>query len=296
MASRWDDDSLRDPNPSREAAERLDRGNAAFREYYRTGDPTPLQEFGLDLPDKTTQSCVKESNVHRLSADIERLLHFFDEKPDWSIGHATGVVGIVGEDLNCACFQHYLRSRNGTAVVLRNSDSGKPLPVNPGGKKGPRLDRWVQVTWPCGSTTVFQTEIKSWSAHGFGGIRLPLSASPEEVTGHRQDRWSVFWDSENKRLKHPLTEKVLERMSPPKGVNPESVRPLLIFWEALGPGDKPAHCLFRVDVASPEFRELWVFSVSSYLRTLLAKKVFRIELEMPEVALRIRSLNRMFLS
>ena len=31
-----------------------------------------------------------------LTADIEGLLHFFDEKPYWSVGHATGVVGVVG--------------------------------------------------------------------------------------------------------------------------------------------------------------------------------------------------------
>lgn len=61
MASRWDDDFLRDPNLTPDRVEHLDRRAAAFREYYRTGDPSPLQEFGLNLPDKTTQSCVKES-------------------------------------------------------------------------------------------------------------------------------------------------------------------------------------------------------------------------------------------
>ena len=65
MTSRWDDDVMRDPSLSPEEVAHLDRRAAAFREYYRTGDPAPLQEFGLDLPDKTAQSCVKESNVHR---------------------------------------------------------------------------------------------------------------------------------------------------------------------------------------------------------------------------------------
>ena len=65
MTNRWDDDVMQDPNLSTEEVAHLDRWAAALREYYRRGDPTPLQEFGLDLPDKTTQSCVKEWNVQR---------------------------------------------------------------------------------------------------------------------------------------------------------------------------------------------------------------------------------------
>ena len=229
-----------------------------------------------------------------LTADIEGLLNFFDEKPDWGVGHATGIVAVVGEDLNSACLQHYLKCRGGSATVLRNLKTGKCFPVTTGHTKGPRLDRWIRVEWPDRSTTVFQTEIKSWSAHGFGGIRLPLSASPEEVSVHRQARWDSLWDSGTRRLKHPQVVKVLVRMKPPAGVTPESVRPLLIFWEALGPAEAPDDHLFRVDVADSEFQELWVFSVSNYLRSLLSEEVDSIKLEMPEAVLRLRSLNRMF--
>ena len=229
-----------------------------------------------------------------LTANIEGLLHFFDEKPEWGVGHATGIVAIVGEDLNTACFQHYLKSLDGQAVVLCNPDTGRPWPVTTGHTKGPRLDRWIQVTWSNESTTVFQTEIKSWSSHGFGGIQLPLSATPEEVNKHRQSRWDSLWDSGTRCLKHPRIVKVLERMKPPEGVDPESVRPLLIFWEALGPGESPDDHLFRVDVDDAEFRELWVFSVSNYLRSLRSAEDARIDLEMPEAALRLWSLNRLF--
>ena len=79
-----------------------------------------------------------------LTADIEGLLHFFDEKPGWSVGHATGVVSVVGEDLNTACFQHYLSGISGHAVVLRDPGTGRPLPVTTGRTKGPRLDRWMR--------------------------------------------------------------------------------------------------------------------------------------------------------
>ena len=97
---------------------------------------------------------VPSSNI--LTADIEGLLNFFDEKPDWGVGHATGIVGIVGEDLNTACLQHYLKSLGGQAVVLRNPDTGRPLPVTTGHTKGPRLDRWIQVTWPTSQRLSFR--------------------------------------------------------------------------------------------------------------------------------------------
>ena len=201
-----------------------------------------------------------------LKVDIEGLLHFFDEKPDWGVGHATGIIGIVGEDLNTACLQHYIRACCGEAVVLSNRDTGRPLPVTTGRVRGPRLDRWIRVNWPDGSTTVFQTETKSWSSHGYGGIRLPLSASSDEVRVHGQGRWGSLWDSGSQRLKHSRTAKVMEWMKPPEGVDQETVRPLVVFWEALGPGDSPADCPFQVEVAGAEFPEFWVFSVSTSQR------------------------------
>ena len=229
-----------------------------------------------------------------LTADIEGLLNFFDEKPGWAVGHATGIVGIVGEDLNTACFQHYLASRGGSAVVLRNPDTDRPLPVTTGHTKGPRLDRWIQVTWPNRSTNVFQTEIKSWSAHAFGGVRFPLSGSLPEVRKRKREQWDNLWDSRRRHLKHPLTEKVLVPMKPPDCVDPKDVLPLLIFWAALESRKNPNDHLFRVDVADAEFKELWVFSVSGYLRSLLSEGVPSIELEMPDAALRLWSLNRLF--
>ena len=234
------------------------------------------------------------SASHILTADVEGLLDFFDEKPDWSVGHATGVVGIVGEDLNTACLQHYLASKGGSATVFRHSDTGKPLPVTTGRTKGPRLDRWIRVEWPDRSTTVFQTEIKSWSAHAIGGMTLSLMATQEQLSKHKQIRWERQWDSERCCLRHPQAVKVLVPMNPPKDVVPEAVQPLIIFWEALGLAEASDDHLFRVKVADGKFQELWVFSVSGYLRSLLSEGVPNIELEMPDAALRLRSLNRLF--
>ena len=236
------------------------------------------------------------SNARLLLDDIEGLLDFFDEKPDCSVGHATGIVSLAGEDLNAACLRHYLKAMGGDAVVLRDPVSGRPCPVTTGRRKGPRLDRWVRVEWPGQPEVVFQTEIKSWSAHGFGGVRLPLGGSASEVRKRKRDQWDALYDSRRRQLKHPMTLKVLERMKPPKDVDPGAVRPMLIFWFALESRKSPNAPLFRVEVRSPEFDELWVFSVSGYLRSLRSQGVERIELDMPDAALRLRKLNGWFSS
>ena len=229
-----------------------------------------------------------------ISVSVNALLRFFDEKPGWSQGHATSIVGVVGEDLSAACFKRYLESRGHNAAVLVHPGSDRPWPVTTGKQRGPRLDRWIQVDWQCGSRTIFQTEIKSWSAHAIGGQPLPVCATPEEVTRYKQARWERRWDG--RTIKPISAAKVLARMKPPDGVDEMDVRPLLIFWEPLGPHEHSDKHLFKValpemSTASDEFQELWVFSVSSYLRSISAS---RIELNMPDAARRLRMLSCLF--
>ena len=87
-------------------------------------------------------------------------------------------------------------------------------------------------------------------------------------------------------------------MNPPGGMDPEVVRPLLIFWEALVPREKAKadEHLFSVEVADglAEFTELWVFSVSSYLRSVLDAGVGMLQLDMPDTVRRLVALNRLF--
>ncbi|MCY4653171.1 MAG: hypothetical protein OXC95_08410 [Dehalococcoidia bacterium] len=240
-----------------------------------------------------------------VTVNVEDLLRFFDEKPDWSEKHATGIVGIVGEDLNAACFQHYLESEGARSAVLRDPDSRRPLPVTTGNRKGPRLDRWIEVVWADGSKTVFQTEIKNWSAHAIGGKTLATSATPEEVTNYKRERWKLRWDECRRTLPEALTAKVMVRMKSPGGVDEESIRPLLIFWEAMGRrGQEDDHlliedhptCDFPFELPSSwpkpnEFPDLWIFSVSSYLRSIPDAII---KLDMPEAARRLRILDKLF--
>lgn len=147
-----------------------------------------------------------------LSIDIQRTLEFFDEKPEWSRGHATAIVGVLGE------------------------------------------------IWPL----------------------LPFNIA-----------------------------NALRPMQPPDGQTDRRILPLLIFWQPLGPSLQSEHenqaegghifslprpqlqFEFEVsDTAVPmyPFPELWVFSVSSYLRSLSQPII---QLEMPNALARLHVLNRL---
>ena len=227
-----------------------------------------------------------------VTVNVRDLLSFFDEKPDWSERHATAVVGVVGEDLNAACFCHYLESKGHHGEVLLD-ESGKPAPVRTGAREGPWLDRWIKVHWKEGARTLFQTEIKNWSAHSLSGERLRLCASDEKVMDYKQRRWENRWNGEERRLKARQTAKVLSPMRPPKSAEGKDIQPLLIFWEALGPREKANEHFFNVDVADNprKFAKLWVFSVSSYLRTVQKDTL---ELELPDASHRLAVLRHLF--
>lgn len=253
------------------------------------------------------------TSARLVTIDVQETLRFFDEKPEWSMSGAngkslaSGIVGMFGEDLNAACFQRYMESQ-GHSVTVR------PEPVTTGKQEGPRLDRWITVDWSHGNKTVFQTEIKNWSSHSFDGETLPVRASLSELTDYKQDRWERKWDSQRRTLMDKKIAKVLVPMKLPSDLegHAKDVRPLLIFWEPIGPRDKANKHLFRIDSPTYDFpfelptrwpkppysnpppkgfSSLQVFSVSSYLRSIQEASI---ELEMPDAADRLRILGRLF--
>ena len=243
--------------------------------------------------------------VNLLNINVRETLAFFDEKPCWSERQATAIVGVLGEDLSAAVLQHCLEANGASSVYVRNETVGT------GGRSGPRLDRWIEADLPGGKRVLFQTEIKSWSAHAIGGEVLRLSAPAEEVENYKRRHWGKYWDAELQTIPRPEIAKVLVPMSPPFDTGDRQTLPLLIFWEALGPGGQPddrgrveGDHLFSIPapedgwkITMPstgskrqDFRELWVFSVSSYLRSIAAS---RIELHMPNAARRLQTLTRL---
>ena len=263
----------------------------------RERDATPREGiFGMNKISYDIKA--NASSPEFVTINVEEILRFFDEKPEWAIGHVAGVVGVVGEDLNVSCFQRYIES-SGAKVTVRAD------PVTTGRRKGPRLDRWIVVEWPDGRRTVFQTEIKSWSAHAFGGRMLPVRATPEEVAEYKRPRWQMMWDSTRRTLTFKEVAKVLVPMKPPADLEGEEILPLLIFWEALGSPDQAGRHLFKTEGPTGgfpftppptwpdagKFPALWVFSVSSYLRSI---RDTDIELRMPNAARRIEIIGKLF--
>ena len=233
-----------------------------------------------------------------LSVDVDKILHFFDEPQKQDRTHATSIVAVAGEDLGAGLLKHYLESQQGAAVDI--------LPQRPttGKREGPRLDRWIEVTWPGPpkKTKLFQTEIKNWSAHAIGGKRLPVNVSQNDLNKFQQDRWRELWDEIVQGVQklgnggpYSGLMKVLAPMRLPTTRNSaHGPEPLLVLWTAFGPGNCGA--LFDHELPQPmnNFERIWFFSMSSYLRHLRRQSVFRIDLDMPDAVSRIGLLKRLF--
>lgn len=214
-----------------------------------------------------------------IAVDVQQLLAFFDEEAPGSAGHATSLVAVAGEDLGAALLLHYLQSVGTDAEVL-------PERCTQGTKKGPRLDRWVLARSMTGRV-LYQVEIKNWSAHAIGGKTLSKDASADALRAYKIERWSSYWTGA--QFRNESVRKVLIPMRSPRPQIP--VEPLVCFWTALHPDGHEAP-LFSVPLPSDEhLSRVWVFSMSSYLRSIREPTLV---LRMPEVAQRYTWLTRLF--
>lgn len=214
-----------------------------------------------------------------IRVDVGVLLAFFDEEAKGSVGHASAIVAVAGEDLGAALLVHYFRSQGTPAEVL-------PYRCTQGTKKGSRLDRWVLARPPAGAV-LYQVEVKNWSAHAIGGRKLALDVSPSELREYKIERWKREWNGTTFRAES--LRKVLTPMRSPRPGLP--TEPLACFWTALHPEGAESP-FFSVPLAHHDhFQRVSVFSMSSYLRGL---SEVSISLTMPEVAIRRNWLARMF--
>ena len=248
---------------------------------------------------------MSQSNLVRIR--WREVVRFLDEKPSESVGHATSVVGVMGEDLGAAAFKHCMET-NGFGQVRVHDGSVKGV-----GLKGPWLDRWIEVDSEQWGKLLFQAEVKSSSAHATNGKTLSIETDADELVVRKRVAWRDEWDERGRCLKNPATGKVLVRMAPKEEFGPSRQVPLLIFWKALAP-DFGRGFISRVagdhlfTVERPEygergrvprtwpaeqenFDELWVFSVSSYLRSLDPKE--NLDLEMPNAVFRWQAMSAM---
>lgn len=75
----------------------------------------------------------------QIRLNIPELLSFFDDKPKDSIGHATAIVSVIGEDLGVALLQKCLEAAGVRTKIIMNGEG--PSTPTLGTRCGPRLDR-----------------------------------------------------------------------------------------------------------------------------------------------------------
>jgi len=199
----------------------------------------------------------------------KKILQLFDEPPEDLRGHLSPIISMVGEELACELFCQYWRGHGYQMEVL-------PFPVTTGKKTGYRLDRWIVMS-KGRRCSLLQVEIKSWAAHAIGGKVLELHASNSVLKAYRINRWNLYFDSGNSKFKMANCQKVTEKMKSPTGYEHLPIESCIIFWQALHPkGLKHPH--FMTPVSSKAFKEVRVFSISNYLRSLDLNKKIRLEL------------------
>jgi hypothetical protein len=219
-------------------------------------------------------------------ANVPRLLQFFDEAPPDSQKHATSIVAIAGEDLGVGLLKHCLEATQETRVRILSE-----TPTT-GKRKGPRLDRWVEIVRPDGCGQLFQAEIKNWSAHAIGGRQLRIDPDPEGISRFMIHAWEGLWKNLTGEW-YPVS-KVLTPMKRPASANPSyPLEPLLVYWTALHPTGL-GEPFFSFPLPGQGFSRIWVFSASSYLRGLYNQQVNATELEMPNAAKRLWWLSELF--
>ncbi|MDP2919719.1 MAG: hypothetical protein Q8O43_05850 [Dehalococcoidia bacterium] len=214
--------------------------------------------------------------------DIEKILTFFDEKPENSKRHATAICAVAGEDLGISLLKHYFECQGSEVRIL-------PDACTTGEQKGPRLDRWLLVIGR-DKRTLYQVEIKNWSAHAIGGKCIGINANEQKLSAYKIERWAHEWRNNNFTKKQ--VKKVLTPMRLP-AIEHDVHEPLVCYWTALHP-DGLNQPFFSLKVVGSEFPLVYVFSMSIYLRSLRQAGLKRLELHMPDASRRYDWLQQLF--
>ena len=216
--------------------------------------------------------------------NLRELLNFFDCKVSSSIGHASAINGVIGEDLGVALLLKYFSDQKLNAIALDEPCTQKT-------KKGKRLDKWIVVT-DAYSKIIYQVEIKNWNAHSFNSETVLDHSNEKYMREYRLRRWRKQFDSELKIPSQTECQKVLLPMQVPTPLRDHEHRTLLCFWDALHDEGK-SDAMFEVSVNSDHFENLTVFSMSNYVYELL-KQSEVLEVELADAEARINWLNKLY--
>jgi hypothetical protein len=203
----------------------------------------------------------------------EKLIKFYDVKlkePGHG-AHVTAITSLWGEDLLFGLLRHYwLHKENCKSKILRYI-------CTTGKKKGPRLDAWILKTKPNNGQTLFQVEVKNWSAYSIGGETLKFDASKEELRKFAEEYWLYWFEGKSLPIK---VAKVIETMIKPENHTHLTATPLLCFWFYICDKQGKPYRIKTYDNG----KQVHVFSASAYLRSLT---MATIDIEMPRAERRL---------
>lgn len=217
--------------------------------------------------------------------DLSALLDFYDYHVEKSKTHATAINAVLGEDLAIFLMTHYFE-HDGYKVSLKK-------PCTQGGARGHRLDIWFALEKE-NKKDIFQVEIKNWSAHSVGGIRVDKDFTEDSMVSHRKRVWKKRFNVERKVPAEKASEKVLTKMKIHDDfIEYQEHKALLCFWEPMHPEGKP-DAFFEVPVNSESFAVMSVFSMSNYVSILLGQDIRTLEVEMKEADARVDWLQKLY--
>ena len=217
--------------------------------------------------------------------NLRELLNFFDCKVSNSIGHASAINGVIGEDLGVALLLKYFSDQKLNALALSEPCTQKTI-------KGKRLDKWIVIE-DTDSKIIYQVEIKNWNAHSLNSETVRDHADENYMSEYRLRRWKKRFDSDRRKPRQTECQKVLLPMKVPTTYRDYEHRTLLCFWEALHVEGK-SDAMFEVSVNSDYFEnKMTVFSMSNFVSESL-KQSDALEIHLSDVEARIDWLNKMY--
>ncbi len=224
-----------------------------------------------------------------MKINIDEIIKFFDANMER--GHATSIVGLLGEDLNAWAFKYFMEKTRGAQVEIL------PDHVVSGKKKGKWLDRWIYVK-EGKKEILYQCEIKNWSCTALGGRKLELDADINETIETSRYHWKCqVRDFKQRNFPNGVT-KVLTEMKRPKKYSDVTIEPLVIYWmpvsntDALRPFFQTPISKFDNSNIKTKFKKISMFSVSLFLRELRKEKKNRvINVNLPNAEKRISVLK-----
>ena len=224
-----------------------------------------------------------------MTVDPVEIQKFFNVvQEDKGLGtHVSAIVGLLGEDLVLGLFTLWLRrEKKQTVKVLSYS-------CTPGKNKGQRLDAWVLAT-AGKNKTLYQVEIKNWTANAIGGIAAPLQETDRRLLDPARATLDRYLNNKTVRKS---TLKVLKDMKAPDDSGGYSkIVPVLAVWAPVCTKEsnklEPCFQIPNTFRNKQQFKTLHVFSATNYLRRAFANRR-RLRISMPRVSARMERLRAM---